>query len=191
MKPSDNQVGGDHYKKTKIDPIIYGHENNLNFCEVSIIKYVTRHRHKNKKEDLLKAKHYIDILLNLEYPEETKEPIWCNKERRLNINDLRRIVSNPDKKDGLELHLTHLWNRKEFESLYAITGIKELLSLVFSKEETKEIPTDSISQTCDTLQSIINEEGADAENLGYPKRKYTKREVPKPVEEVKIRRRIP
>lgn len=67
--PLNGQVGGDHYKKCRIQPVEYIHANGLGFCEGSIIKYVTRHRDKNGKNDLLKARHFIDLLISLEYPD--------------------------------------------------------------------------------------------------------------------------
>ena len=67
-KATDTQVGGNHYQ-LPIQPIEYIHKNGLGFIEGNIIKYVSRHRAKNGKEDLLKAKHYIDLLIQLEYGE--------------------------------------------------------------------------------------------------------------------------
>lgn len=63
------QVGGSHYKDMKIQPVEFIMANGLGFCEGCIIKYVARHRHKNGREDLLKARHFIDILLQSEYPD--------------------------------------------------------------------------------------------------------------------------
>lgn len=63
----NTQVGGSHYKDTTIQPIEFIHANNLNFCQGNIIKYVTRYKNKKGKEDLEKAKHYIDLLMELEY----------------------------------------------------------------------------------------------------------------------------
>lgn len=54
----------EHYSKNKIQPIDYILANDLNFCEGNIIKYVTRYKHKNGLEDLKKAKHYLEILIN-------------------------------------------------------------------------------------------------------------------------------
>ena len=59
------QVGGSHYK-SKIDPDKYIEANNLSFREGNIIKYVTRYRRKNGLEDLLKARHYLDMLIKQE-----------------------------------------------------------------------------------------------------------------------------
>ena len=52
----------DHYD-FEIQPVEFILKNRLGFCEGNIIKYVSRWRLKNGREDLLKAKHYIDILL--------------------------------------------------------------------------------------------------------------------------------
>ena len=62
----NTQVGGDHYKKLKIQPVEYIYVNNIGYMEGNIIKYVTRWRDKNGIADLLKARHYIDLLLELE-----------------------------------------------------------------------------------------------------------------------------
>ena len=68
-KALDTQIGGNHYKNLKIQPIEYIMANNLNYCQGNAIKYLTRYKDKNGLEDLKKAKHYIDILIQLEYPE--------------------------------------------------------------------------------------------------------------------------
>jgi hypothetical protein len=57
------QVGGDHYD-LPIQPIDYILANDIGFIEGNIIKYVTRYKRKNGMQDLLKAKHYLDILIN-------------------------------------------------------------------------------------------------------------------------------
>jgi hypothetical protein len=67
ISPKDGQVGGSHYKDYKIQPTEFIHANNIPFIEGNIIKYVIRHRNKNGIEDLKKAKHYIDLLIQLEY----------------------------------------------------------------------------------------------------------------------------
>ena len=60
------QVDGSHYKKLAIQPVEYIHANKLGFIEGSVIKYVTRWRDKNGIRDLEKAKHFIDLLIELE-----------------------------------------------------------------------------------------------------------------------------
>ena len=60
------QEGGAHYKGLKIQPVEYIHANNIPFCEGSAIKYLTRWRSKGGVEDLKKAKHFIELLIELE-----------------------------------------------------------------------------------------------------------------------------
>ena len=60
------QVGGDHYKCLAIQPIEYITKNNLGYCEANVVKYISRWRDKGGKKDLEKAKHYIDLLIQLE-----------------------------------------------------------------------------------------------------------------------------
>lgn len=62
----DVQVGGNHYKKMKIQPMEYSMANNLDAMQHTIIKYVSRFRDKNGIEDLKKAKHTIDMLIEWE-----------------------------------------------------------------------------------------------------------------------------
>lgn len=70
MKALNTQVGGDHYKQFEIQPIEFCHRNKLGPIEANIIKYVCRHKFKDGVKDLKKAMHYLNILLQLDYPEE-------------------------------------------------------------------------------------------------------------------------
>lgn len=63
------QEGGDHYKNLKIQPVEFIHANGLGFMEGCVIKYVARYKRKNGLEDLKKARHFLDLLIQLEYPE--------------------------------------------------------------------------------------------------------------------------
>ena len=69
----NKQVDGTHYKNMKVQPAQFINENKLLFAEGNAIKYLCRHKQKNQKEDLLKAKHYIDMAIDRDYPEEVKE----------------------------------------------------------------------------------------------------------------------
>jgi hypothetical protein len=62
----DKQVSGNHYKDKAIQPVIYIHANNLGFCAGNVVKYVTRYKDKGGIADLEKAKHYIELLIQLE-----------------------------------------------------------------------------------------------------------------------------
>lgn len=60
------QVGGGHYKKLAIQPVEYITKNNLSFIEGSVVKYVTRWKDKNGVEDLKKAIHLLEILIEMQ-----------------------------------------------------------------------------------------------------------------------------
>jgi hypothetical protein len=63
------QEGGSHYKEMAIQPVEFITANKLTFLEGCVVKRICRHRRKNGIEDLLKAKHEIDLLIQLEYSE--------------------------------------------------------------------------------------------------------------------------
>ena len=67
MSAYDKQVGGSHYKKMKIQPSKFVIENELLFPEGNVIKYICRHRYKNGKEDLEKAIHFIEMIIERDY----------------------------------------------------------------------------------------------------------------------------
>jgi len=67
------QEGGQHYKGKAIQPIVYIHANNLGFCEGNVVKYITRHKEKNGAEDIRKVIHYCELLLELEYKNDTNK----------------------------------------------------------------------------------------------------------------------
>jgi hypothetical protein len=66
MAALNKQEGGSHYKGKAIQPIQYIHANKLPFIEGSIVKYITRWREKGGVVDLLKVKHFVDLLIELE-----------------------------------------------------------------------------------------------------------------------------
>ena len=65
----DVQVGGSHYQNFVISPVEFIHRNALGFLEGCIIKRVCRHREKAGAEDLRKAIHELQLLIELEYGE--------------------------------------------------------------------------------------------------------------------------
>ena len=76
MSVLKKQVGGNHYKKYKLQPSQFVTENKLLYPEGCVIKYVVRHQDKGGKQDLEKAKHMIDMIIERDYsgPEE-KNPL--------------------------------------------------------------------------------------------------------------------
>ena len=67
MSVYNKQIGGNHYKKMKIQPSKFVIENKLLFPEGNVIKYICRHPYKGGKEDLEKAKHFIDMIIERDY----------------------------------------------------------------------------------------------------------------------------
>jgi len=67
MSTYDKQIGGTHYKKMKIQPSRFVIENKLLFPEGNVIKYICRHQYKDGKQDLEKAKHFIDMIIERDY----------------------------------------------------------------------------------------------------------------------------
>jgi len=67
MSEYDKQIGGTHYKKMKIQPSKFVIENKLLFPEGNVIKYICRHPYKDGKQDLEKAKHFIDMIIERDY----------------------------------------------------------------------------------------------------------------------------
>lgn len=65
--PPKEQVGGDHYRRMKIDVFDFAEANGLTFMEATACKYICRHRFKNGLEDLLKAQHTINRLIDYYY----------------------------------------------------------------------------------------------------------------------------
>jgi hypothetical protein len=66
MSALDVQVAGNHYKDLAIQPVEYIHANGIGYFEGNVIKYVSRWKVKNGIKDLEKAKHYIELLIELE-----------------------------------------------------------------------------------------------------------------------------
>ena len=92
MKPYDKQIGGTHYQNFKIQPSKFVIENELLYPEGCVIKYILRHRLKGKKQDLEKAIHFIEMIIQRDYTKkkdfleeaekEKKELAECYKEAK-------------------------------------------------------------------------------------------------------------
>jgi hypothetical protein len=66
MSAFKEQVGGGHYKDLVIQPAEFIHKNGIGYIEGAVIKYLCRWRNKNGIEDLKKARHYLDLLIEME-----------------------------------------------------------------------------------------------------------------------------
>ena len=67
MSVWDKQIGGKHYQNFKIQPSKFVVEYELLFPEGCAIKYICRHRFKGKKEDVLKAIHFLEMIIERDY----------------------------------------------------------------------------------------------------------------------------
>ena len=67
------QIGGNHYKKYKIQPSAFCTHNKLLYPEGTVIKYILRHQDKGGKEDLDKAKHFIDMIIERDYTDQKEK----------------------------------------------------------------------------------------------------------------------
>ena len=77
MSAYKKQIGGKHYLKYKIQPSEFVVENKLLYPEGCVIKYILRHQDKGGKQDLLKAKHFIDMIIERDYKDEKeKQETW-------------------------------------------------------------------------------------------------------------------
>ena len=70
--PYDKQIGGSHYQNMKIQPAEFINKNEMKFAEGNAIKYICRHINKGGKQDLEKAKHYIDMIIERDYGDEAE-----------------------------------------------------------------------------------------------------------------------
>ncbi len=66
IKASDIQEGGSHYMDMPIQPFDYIYRNGIGYAEGNVIKYVSRWQYKNGIEDLRKARHYLDLMIDAE-----------------------------------------------------------------------------------------------------------------------------
>jgi len=65
-RANDTQVAGNHYKQFQIEPWDAIIDWGLGYLDGNAVKYLSRWRHKNGIEDLKKARHYIDKLIETE-----------------------------------------------------------------------------------------------------------------------------
>lgn len=87
-KVLDTQVGGNHYKNLAIQPVEYIFKNNLGYFEGCVIKYVTRWKDKGGVQDLEKAKHFLELLIDLQN-QHAKDGLLSLVKEALDESDLK------------------------------------------------------------------------------------------------------
>ena len=71
METLNKQVGGNHYKQFPIQPVELCYETNLPFLEGCVVKYVCRYKYKHGLEDLNKALHFVEMLIDFKWKYES------------------------------------------------------------------------------------------------------------------------
>ena len=98
-KVYNKQVGGTHYKDMKIQPSEFINKNKLQFAEGNAIKYICRHSSKGEVQDLEKAKHYIDMIIERDYgPQEN----WINGYNKWKDLSKKGVINNKVKLGDLK-----------------------------------------------------------------------------------------
>ena len=93
------QIGGSHYKDMKVQPAQFINDNKLLFAEGNAIKYICRHKHKGEVQDLEKAKHYIDMIIERDYgPQES----WIGGYNKWKDLQKKGVISNKVKLGDLK-----------------------------------------------------------------------------------------
>lgn len=93
-KPSDTQIGGDHYN-TPIQHHEFVRTNNIPWHESNTIKYAMRHKRKNGIQDVSKAIHYMLLMAELEYSEDDQRILHQQVQDML-PHDVTRLEPNTD-----------------------------------------------------------------------------------------------
>ena len=84
MSAYKKQIGGKHYLKYKVQPSKFVVENKLLYPEGCVIKYILRHQDKGGKQDLEKAKHFIDMIIERDYKDEKeKQETWLEGYKKM------------------------------------------------------------------------------------------------------------
>ena len=87
MSAYKKQIGGKHYLKYKVQPSKFVVENKLLYPEGCVIKYILRHQDKGGKQDLEKAKHFIDMIIERDYKDEKeKQETWLEGYKKWKAN---------------------------------------------------------------------------------------------------------
>jgi len=73
MTANEEQHGGRHYITKPIQPWDYIIANGMGYLEGNIIKYISRYKEKGGLDDLIKASHYLEKLIEVTLNERVPE----------------------------------------------------------------------------------------------------------------------
>ena len=158
MSSYDTQVGGDHYKDMTIQPSEFINKNKMQFAEGNAIKYICRHQKKGGKQDLEKAKHYIDMIIERDYGDDT----YRSQTFEVTLpNDLS--ISYGDVETKWENNMTYEELQKKVSKLLEDTEdkmtnlIEEYNESIEDKEDENEIDTVDLHNVFDPLNDYIED----------------------------------
>jgi hypothetical protein len=114
-KVYNKQIGGNHYMDMVMQPSEFINKNKLKFAEGNAIKYICRHAHKGEVQDLEKAKHYIDMIIERDYGPQESWVEGYNKWKKLN----NKVVVNN------KIKLKDLDKLYKATSQYKVADVKE------------------------------------------------------------------
>ena len=80
LKVYSKQIGGSHYMDMVMQPSEFINKNKLQFAEGNAIKYICRHANKGEVQDLEKAKHYIDMIIERDYGPQNSDMVPMTEE---------------------------------------------------------------------------------------------------------------
>ena len=119
----EDQVGGDHYSKLGIQPVEYINANNLDYFQGNVIKYITRHKDKGGKEDVLKVIDYCKKIIGFQYGDVTVKDKYVNAGIKSEQEALERLINGEVFYSGCKIHFDHS-KVSEGESPFRFGGIQ-------------------------------------------------------------------
>lgn len=118
-KTKETQVGGNHYKNMAIQPTEYITKNGLGYIEGNIIKYISRYRSKNGLEDLEKAKHYLEMLME----DYRNQPLRAGDKIQMNHHETPRVAH------VIQANDSHVWYKYPDDDLEYMQEIEVVKSI--------------------------------------------------------------
>ena len=127
----DKQHGGSHYQKYKIQPSKFVVENKLLYPEGCAIKYIIRHQDKNGKEDILKAIHFLEMIIERDYKDKPKP------KENLYIREMLRNGEELSKDARVKLSTIHSAKGGEAENVLLILDNTKKIREAIEKSQDK------------------------------------------------------
>ena len=166
MSSYDTQVGGDHYKDMKIQPSEFINKNKMQFAEGNAIKYICRHQKKGGKQDLEKAKHYIDMIIERDYGDDAYRSqtfeVSLPNDLSISYGDVDNSFEN-ERETKWENNMTYDELQKKVSKLLEDTEdkmtnlIEEYNESIEDKEDENEIDTVDLHNVFDPLNDYIED----------------------------------